>query len=81
MGPSLHSPHHHPRQLPPSAPLQLSVKSLFVRGTVVRYVHVPPNAVDTGLLQDAARKEALEAAKPAASLAARSGGGARAGRP
>lgn len=44
-------------------PQLLSVSTTFVRGTVVRYVHVPPTAVDTELLQDAARKEAMEAAK------------------
>ena len=42
---------------------QLSVRSLFVRGGVVRYVQLPPDAVDTDLLQDASRKEAAEAAK------------------
>lgn len=44
-------------------PVQLSVNTIFVRGTVIRYVHIPPAAVDTELLQDAARKEAMEAAK------------------
>jgi len=33
---------------------------------VVRFVHVPAGEVDTGLLQDAARKEALEIAAGAA---------------
>ncbi len=46
-----------------SFPQLLSVKSLFVRGGVVRYVHLPADAVDTELLQDAARKEAMEAAR------------------
>lgn len=36
---------------------------MFVRGSGIRYVHVSPEAVDTELLQDAARREALEAAK------------------
>jgi U6 snRNA-associated Sm-like protein LSm2 len=40
-----------------------SVKNCFIRGSVVRYVHVPKEHVDVELLQDAARKEALEAAK------------------
>jgi len=44
-------------------PQLAAVSTVFVRGTVVRYVHVPPAAVDTELLQDAARKEAMEAAK------------------
>jgi U6 snRNA-associated Sm-like protein LSm2 len=39
------------------------VRSLFVRGGVVRYVQLPSEAVDTDLLQDASRKEAAEAAK------------------
>ena len=39
------------------------MRSLFVRGGVVRYVQLPPEAVDTDLLQDASRKEAAEAAK------------------
>jgi U6 snRNA-associated Sm-like protein LSm2 len=47
----------------------MSVGTIFVRGTVVRYVHVPPAAVDTELLQDAARKEAMEAAKSQAGKA------------
>ncbi len=51
--------------IPPS-PLQLSVRTMFVRGSVIRYVHVPPEAVATDLLQDAARREAAEAAKAAA---------------
>lgn len=46
-----------------SFPQLMSVKSLFVRGGVVRYVHLPSDAVDTELLQDAARREAMEAAK------------------
>jgi len=40
-------------------PHMLSVKNCFVRGSVVRYVQVPVDAVDTELLQDASRKEAL----------------------
>ena len=38
--------------------LQTSVKVIFVRGSVIRYVHIPKDAVDTELLQDAATKEA-----------------------
>jgi U6 snRNA-associated Sm-like protein LSm2 len=38
--------------------LQTSVKVVFVRGSVIRYVHIPKDAVDTDLLQDAATKEA-----------------------
>jgi U6 snRNA-associated Sm-like protein LSm2 len=51
----------------------LSVTDLFVRGSVIRYVLVPPEEVDTGLLQDAARREAMESAK----LAGAGAGGSR----
>lgn len=37
--------------------MKLSVKNCFIRGSVVRYVQLPPEEVDTQLLQDAARKE------------------------
>jgi hypothetical protein len=36
--------------------LQSSVKNVFIRGSVVRYVHLPANAVDTPLLEDATRR-------------------------
>jgi len=39
-----------------------STKDMFIRGSVVRYVHLPSAAVDTALLEDATRREA-EAAK------------------
>ena len=48
--------HLRPRSLALS---QLSVRSLFIRGGVVRYVHLPPDAIETELLQDAARREAM----------------------
>ncbi|KAL5596922.1 hypothetical protein BROUX41_006402 [Berkeleyomyces rouxiae] len=35
-----------------------SVKNVFIRGSVVRYVHLPPNNVDVPLLEDATRREA-----------------------
>jgi small nuclear ribonucleoprotein (snRNP)-like protein len=35
-----------------------SVKTVFIRGSVVRYVHLPSNSVDVGLLEDATRREA-----------------------
>jgi U6 snRNA-associated Sm-like protein LSm2 len=41
---------------------QCSTKDMFIRGSVVRYVHLPSGAVDTALLEDATRREA-EAAK------------------
>lgn len=33
-----------------------AVKNVFIRGSVVRYVHLPSNAVDVTLLEDAARR-------------------------
>lgn len=39
---------------------QLSVKNCFIRGSVVRYVQLPAEEVDTQLLQDATRKEATQ---------------------
>jgi len=35
-----------------------SVKNVFIRGSVVRYVHLPSGSVDTQLLEDATRREA-----------------------
>ena len=35
-----------------------SVKNVFIRGSVVRYVHLPAAEVDRGLLEDASRREA-----------------------
>lgn len=36
--------------------LKSSVKNVFIRGSVVRYVHLPAAAVDTALLEDATRR-------------------------
>jgi len=44
---------------PDKYPHMLSVKNCFIRGSVVRYVQLPGDEVDTQLLQDAARKEAV----------------------
>jgi len=42
-----------------------SVKNIFIRGSVVRYVHLPASEVDRGLLEDASRREAAnQAVKP-----------------
>ncbi|WFD35803.1 U6 snRNA-associated Sm-like protein LSm2 [Malassezia cuniculi] len=41
-----------------SYPHMMAVKSTFIRGSVVRYVHIPAAAVDTQLLEDATRREA-----------------------
>lgn len=37
-----------------------SVKSCFIRGSVVRYVSLSKDLVDTALLQDATRREAQQ---------------------
>lgn len=42
---------------PDKYPQLVSLKSCFIRGSVVRYIQIPPEHVDTELLQDAARKE------------------------
>lgn len=39
-----------------------AVKNVFIRGSVVRYVHLPAAAVDVTLLEDAARREAANQA-------------------
>lgn len=36
-----------------------AVRNVFIRGSTVRYVHLHKESVDTNLLQDAARREAL----------------------
>ncbi|CDO52056.1 similar to Saccharomyces cerevisiae YBL026W LSM2 Lsm (Like Sm) protein, partial (Partial), partial [Geotrichum candidum] len=33
-----------------------AVRNIFIRGSVVRYVHLPAHAIDTALLEDAARR-------------------------
>jgi U6 snRNA-associated Sm-like protein LSm2 len=44
-------------------PQLVAVENLFVRGSVVRYVHIDPKAVDTELLQEAARREGSQSKK------------------
>ncbi|CAG8523168.1 8214_t:CDS:2 [Ambispora leptoticha] len=46
-------------------PHMMAVKNCFIRGSVVRYVKLPASAVDTALLQDAARREAQQPTVPA----------------
>jgi U6 snRNA-associated Sm-like protein LSm2 len=41
-------------------PHMLSVKNCFIRGSVVRYIQLPVDGVDTQLLQEATRKEILQ---------------------
>lgn len=45
---------------PERYPHLLAVKNCFIRGSVVRYVHLNPADVDTELLQDFCRKEAQQ---------------------
>ena len=40
-----------------------SVRNIFIRGSTVRYVYLNKNMVDTNLLQDAARREAMSSRK------------------
>jgi small nuclear ribonucleoprotein (snRNP)-like protein len=42
-----------------------SVKNIFIRGSVVRYVHLPSEKVDKELLEDACRREAMVGKKGA----------------
>ena len=42
---------------PEKYPQLTTLQNCFVRGSVVRYIQIPPEHVDTELLQDAARKE------------------------
>ncbi|KAK2365423.1 sm protein LSM2 [Trifolium repens] len=37
--------------------VRLSVRNCFIRGSVVRYVQLPPEGVDIELLHDATRRE------------------------
>ncbi|EDV27457.1 U6 snRNA-associated Sm-like protein LSm2 [Trichoplax sp. H2] len=41
-------------------PHMISVKNCFIRGSVVRYVHLPAEEIDVQLLQDATRKEVAQ---------------------
>eukprot|EP00127_Corallochytrium_limacisporum_P001386 Clim_evm8s55 gene=Clim_evmTU8s55 len=42
-------------------PHLLAVEKIFIRGSVVRYIFMRPEDVDTQVLQDATRREALNA--------------------
>ncbi len=35
----------------------MALKNCFIRGSVIRYIHLPPEEIDTELLQDACKKE------------------------
>lgn len=45
-----------------------AVKNVFIRGSVVRYVHLPSSAVDVTLLEDAARRGMYLTSAPFSSL-------------
>lgn len=52
-------PHHslsYPTDLCGNFPSKMAVKNCFIRGSVVRYVQLPPEHVDTQLLEDATRR-------------------------
>merc|ERR1711934_25189 len=38
-------------------PHLMAVKNCFIRGSVIRYIHLPKGEVDTVMLQDATRRE------------------------
>ncbi|KAH6913998.1 hypothetical protein BKA70DRAFT_1420769 [Coprinopsis sp. MPI-PUGE-AT-0042] len=44
-------------------PHMMAVKNCFIRGSVVRYVQLPAEHVDTQLLEDATRREAATQVK------------------
>ncbi|KAK0454936.1 U6 snRNA-associated Sm-like protein LSm2 [Armillaria borealis] len=48
---------------PARHPHMMAVKNCFIRGSVVRYVQLPGENVDTQLLEDATRREAQAQAK------------------
>lgn len=50
---------------PEKYPQLTALQNCFIRGSVVRYIQIPPEHVDTELLQDAARKENAPAKKSA----------------
>jgi len=47
---------------PEKHPQLLALKSLFVRGSVIRYVRLPEKEVDIELIEEACRKEMIERA-------------------
>lgn len=48
---------------PEKYPQLTALTNSFIRGSVIRYVQIPPEHVDVELLQDAARKENAPATK------------------
>ena len=51
---------------PQKYPQLTALKTCFIRGSVVRYIQIPPEHVDTQLLQDATRQENAPASAAAA---------------
>ena len=51
---------------PGKYPQLVALQNCFIRGSVVRYIQIPPEHVDTELLQDAARRENAPASAQAA---------------
>lgn len=51
---------------PEKYPQLTALSNCFIRGSVVRYIQIPPEHVDTELLQDAARKENAPSSSAAA---------------
>jgi hypothetical protein len=58
----------------------MAVKNAFIRGSVVRYVKVPSNAVDTTLLEDATRRGSSGSGFRASLTSCRGQGGQQVGR-
>ncbi|GKY94740.1 U6 snRNA-associated Sm-like protein LSm2 [Mayamaea pseudoterrestris] len=52
---------------PEKYPQLTALENCFIRGSVVRYIQIPSEFVDTELLQDAARKENAPASSKAKS--------------
>ena len=50
---------------PDKYPQLTALQNCFIRGSVLRYIQINPENVDTELLQDAARKENAPAGKKA----------------
>jgi len=57
----------HEEKYPQLAPISTGTGSVFVRGSVLRYIQIAPSDVDVELLQDAARKENAPAKQVSAS--------------
>lgn len=56
---------------PDKYPHLLALKNVFIRGSVLRYVHLEKEDVDTAQLQEASIKEAEKASEEATAVAVR----------